>query len=108
MDISTPRPNEFGGTQSGLHGECEPRVIASSGPRAPVGSREQRLDLGLGEECHESSLEAFRRNRQHARDRGGVLRMAKGGKAKQRADRGQPRVARADAVSMVVFAVIEE
>ena len=34
--------------------------------------------------------------------------MAKGGKAKQRADRGQPRVARADAIAVVVLAMIEE
>src|SRR5438128_1745170 len=37
-----------------------------------------------------------------------MLRMTKGGKAKQRANGGQPRVARPDAVLVLVFAIIEE
>ncbi len=83
-------------------------MIAPASPRAPVGSREERVDFGVGEEGHEPPLEAFRRNRQHARDRGGVLRMANGRKAKQRADGGEPRVARANAIPVLVFTMIEE
>jgi hypothetical protein len=83
-------------------------VIAPSGPRAPVRSGEHCLDFRLGEKRHEPSLEASWGNRQHTRDQGSVLWMTKGGKAKQRANGGQPCVARPDAVLVLVFTIIEE
>lgn len=65
--------------------------------------------LAHGRKLYEQpAFEALRRNREDTRDRGRVLGMAKGGEAKQRADRGEPRIARANAVPVIVFAMIEE
>ncbi len=51
-------------------------VVASAGPRAPVGSGEQRLDLGLVEERDDRAVGALGRDREHAGDVCGVFGVA--------------------------------
>ena len=83
-------------------------MVASAGPGAAVGRGEQRVDLGFGEVGDQRPVEALGRDRQDARDRGGVLGVAQRGVAEQRVDRGQAGVAGADAVAALVLEVVEE
>ena len=62
----------------------------------------------VGEERDQRLIVALGGDRQDALDRGGVLGVTQRGVAKQRADRGQARVAGADRVAALVLEVIEE
>lgn len=44
--------DDLGQPQSGLRGEVEKHVIAPADPGAPVGRREDRVDLAAGQEMH--------------------------------------------------------
>src|SRR5437879_4717395 len=108
VDIGAPQPYQLRGAQLRLDREREQAVIATAGPTSPVRSREECIDLRLRQEGDEASLEAFRGNGEHALDQLGLLRMAKGGIAKQGANRGEPGVAGADTISSVMFTLVEE
>ena len=51
----------------------ENRVVAPAGPATLSAGSEQRVDLWLGEVCHQVALGPLVRDRQHALDRGGVF-----------------------------------
>jgi hypothetical protein len=83
-------------------------VIASTCPACPVWGCEERLDFCLCEEGNQISLETLRWNRQDPFNHGRMLGMSKRCKAKQRADRSEPSVARPDAGFPTVLEVVEE
>ena len=98
MDVRLSERDQLRDTKPRLDRDDEERVVASTGPRPAIGRAKQRVDFRFGEEGHEPSLEAFGRDREHARDHGGMLGMPQRREAKQRANRGEPGVARPDAV----------
>ena len=83
-------------------------MVAAADPGVAVGRGEQRVDLVVGEEGHELSVDAFGRDGQHPLDQRGVLGVAKRGVGEQRVDGGEPVVAGAHAVVAVNFEVVEE
>jgi hypothetical protein len=83
-------------------------VVAAAGPAVAVGRGEQRVDLFVAQVRDDGLLAAFGWVREDARDRVGVLGVPECGVVKQRADRGQSRVARGGAVGALVLEVIEE
>ena len=91
-----------------LDGEAEQRRVAPPRPGRPIRRGQQGVDFRLGQESHESPLEAFRRNGENALDDGGMFGMPKGRIAEQGPDRGKPRVTGAHAVVSVVLQVVEE
>jgi hypothetical protein len=99
---------EFGDAQPGLDGEGEHGVIATSGPAGLVAAAEQRVDLVVGQVGDEVALGAFGGDGQHALDGSGVFGVVQREVAEQRVDRGEPAVARGDAVVTVVLEVGQE
>jgi hypothetical protein len=89
------------------HGQQQ-RVVAAGGPPHAVWRGEQRVDLLVAQERDGRRRAAFGWDREHARDRGGVLGVLVRGVAKQRADRRQPRVASRGAVVALMREVVEE
>ncbi len=60
------------------------------------------------EECHGSSVAAFRWDREHACDQRGVLGVPERAVLEERVDRAEPDVAGAGAVAAFLFEVVEE
>src|SRR5574337_2019783 len=108
MDIGTSKADQFRCSQARLRGETEERVVSPPGPGRPIGGGKQCADFRLGEEGHEPSVEALRRDGKNALDEGGAIGMTKGGVSEQRADRGEPSVASARAIFALVLKVVEE
>ena len=108
VNVAAFEGGELGCAQPGLDGEQEHRVIAPTSPGVAIGRGEQRLDFGFGEERDQRFLEPLGRDREHAADRFGVFGVFERCVVEQRADRGEPGVAGADAVAAVVLEVIEE
>jgi hypothetical protein len=72
---------ELADAQAGLDGDEEQRMVPPSHPGVAVGRREQRVDLVSGEERHELSVGALRRDGEHPLDQRGVLGMTQRGVA---------------------------
>ena len=102
------RPVSFGGAQPGLDREGEEGVVAATRPRGAVGGSEQGIDFEVGQEGHELTGPALGGDREHAGNDGCLFRMLQCGIAEQSMDGGQPRVAGAHGVRVVVFEVGEE
>jgi len=83
-------------------------VVAAPGPGRLVAAAEQRVDLGLGQVADQRPGEAFGRDREHPGDAGGMFGMSESGEPEQGVDRGQAGVAGADAVTALVFEMVEE
>ena len=83
-------------------------MIAPSDPGAPVRRGQQRIDLLGLEEADVAAMVSLARDGQDALDQLGVLWMAKGGIAVERADGGQAGVAGAGAVVPLLLEMGEE
>ena len=83
-------------------------MVAPTDARSTIGGCEQRIDLGGGQKAHFGALLSLRRDREHALDHVGVIRMAQLGEAKQGMNRDQTGVPGARAVATVLFEVVEE
>ena len=99
---------ELGDPQSGLDGEREHGVIASSGPGGQVAGVQQRVDLGVGEVGDEVAFGSFGWDGEHALDGAGVFGVVQREVAEQGVDGGQAVVAGGGAVVAVAFEVIQE
>ena len=108
VHVAHGQAGELGGAEPGLAGQHQQGVVASPGPGAAVGRRQQRGDLFLGEVGDQGPVEAFGWDRQHPLDDRGVLRVAQRGVAEQRVNGRQPGVAGPDAVAAVGFQMVEE
>jgi len=108
VNIASGQTRQFGCAQAGLGGKQDQAVVAPTDPGGSVGGGEQRVDLGFGEVGDQGAVKALGRDREHALDDRGVLGVAQRGEAKQRVDRGQPRVAGPGAVVAVVLEVVQE
>ena len=107
-NVAAAQAGELRDAQPGLDGSHEQGVVAPAGPGSPVGSVEQRLDLCVVEERDDRTIGPFGWDREHASDVSSVLGMAVLGVAKQRVDRREPQIPRADAVRALVFEVVQE
>ena len=106
--VTDLQAGEFGDAGAGVVGGGEQDRVAPSAPGAAVGCGQDRGDLFAGQVAEHRPVEAFGRDGQHAcgdRQRG---RVADGGVAHERVDRGQPGVAGAGAVAAVGLEVVEE
>jgi len=92
-------------------------VVAAAGPGCAVWGVDDRVELGLGEECDECALVAFGSDLQHSLDRhgglrltqrNGVLGVAQRAVAVEGADRRQARVAGPGAAPALGLEVIQE
>ena len=108
MDIGAAKADQFGGPKTGLDGEAKQRSVTPPGPVRPIGRGEKGVDFRLGQEGHEPSFEALRRNGENAFDDGGILGMPKCRVSEQGTDRGKPRIAGAHAVLSLLFQMIEK
>ena len=108
MEIRAAQAGELGGAQAGLDREGEERVVAATRPRGAVGGGEQGVDFEVGQEGHELTGPALGGNREHAGNDGCLFWMLQCGIAEQGMDGGQPRVAGAHGVRVVVFEVGQE
>jgi len=79
---------ELGGSQTGLHGQQQQRMIAPAGPRRAVRRGEQRVDLGLVEVVDERGVEAFLGDAEYPGDQLGLIGDFQCGVAEERVDRG--------------------
>jgi hypothetical protein len=73
-----------------------------------VGRGKQCVDLGAIEEGNQVAIAAFLRDCQDTLDESAMLWLAQGGEAEERADGGEPRIARPCGVAPVVFEVVKE
>lgn len=74
-DVCAVQPGYLGKAKAGLQGEQQQCVVAAAFPSGAVGSGEEGVDLGCGEECDELFVEPFGGDRQDALDECGVLGM---------------------------------
>ena len=107
-DVAAVQAGELGDPQAGLDGEQQQGPVAPACPAGLVRRGEQRVDLGGGQEGDDPLVGPLGRDRQHPLDERGVLGVAQGGVAEQRADRGQPHVAGPGAVAPLVLEVVQE
>jgi hypothetical protein len=108
LHVGAGERQHLGDPQSGLHGSEQQRVVASPGPGRPIRSVQQGLHLLGGEEGDGSLLSAFRGDREHPLDQGGVLGVAQRAVLKERVDRGEANVARPGAVAALALEVLKE
>ena len=107
-DVAAVQADQLGDTQPGVDGECEHGVVAAAFPALSVGSLDERAGLVAGEVDDRAFLKALGRDREHARDDGGVLGVVQRRVLEQRTDRCQPQVPGARAVVPVGCEVLQE
>jgi hypothetical protein len=83
-------------------------VVAAAGAGRAVGGAEQGGGLIFGEPGDQGLVGALGGDGQDAGDEGGVLGVAQRRVAERGVDRGEPRVAGADAVAAVFLQVVQE
>ncbi len=105
--VADAQADQLGETQAGLERELQERVVAAAEPASAVGGGQQRFDLFRAELGEAVLPVAFGRDREHARDRGGLLGVHESRVAVEGVDRGQAGVA-AGAVAALAFEVLEE
>ena len=108
LDVAAIEPDQLGGSQPGLGGEHDQRVVAAAGPSGALRRGEQRIEFVFGEECDDRFVGALGWDREHPGDQGGVFGVAQAGVVVERVDRCQPGVAGADGVVAVVLEMVEE
>ena len=108
FDVAARERGELRDAQSGLDGDEQQRVVATTDPGAAIRRCEDGVDLVVGEERDELSVRPLGGYGKHPLDQRRVLGMAHRRVGKQRVDRGQAVVAGADTVVTLGFQVIEE
>ena len=68
MDIGASKTDQLRCSQARLGGETEERVVSPPGPGRPIRGGKQCADFRLGQEGHESSVEALGRDGENALD----------------------------------------
>lgn len=106
--VGTGEGGELADPQAGLDGDEKQGTVAPAHPGGAVGSGQQRVDLGSGEERDELAVGALVRDGQHPLDELGVLGVAQRCVGEQRVHGGQPRVAGLHAVVALDFEVLQE
>jgi len=107
-DVAAVEAGEFGDSKTGLDGQQHQGPVSPAFPAGLIRGGEQGIDFGGGQERHDSFVEPFRGDRQHALDEQRVLGVAQGGVGEQRADRCQAHVAGPGAVVSLAFEVVQE
>lgn len=102
------KADDFGSTQTGLHGQQQKRPVTAPAPAAEVGSGEQGGDFDAGEEGDGWANITLARDGENPLCQCAVFRRMQGHIAEEGMDGGKTDIAATGAVVAVVFEMIEE
>src|SRR5271169_4148935 len=91
-DVATPQAGQLRDAQPSLNSCEQQRVVTAAEERRAVRRGDQRVDLGIGEECDDLTLEAFRGDGEYALDHPSVFGVSERRELEERMDGRQPGV----------------
>ena len=107
-DVFALQVDELRDTEPGFANREQERVISSADPRVSVGSFDQGIGFGAGQEADEVAVKALMRDGEHALDEGTMGWLPEGDEAEEGVDRGEAIVSSAGAIFPLRFEVIEK